>query len=235
MLLRVDGLSAGYGDILVLQQVSLDVRAGEIVALIGSNGAGKTTLLRTLAGLLPTMAGAVWLGDTPITHQRAYERVRCGLVMVPEGRRLFAAMTVRQNLLLGAYQREDRAAIARDLARVYALFPRLREREHQLAGTLSGGEQQMCAIGRGLMAAPRLLMIDELSLGLAPVAVDALLAALLEIRAQGTTILLVEQDVQVALTTADRAYVLETGRVSLSGLASELLASPAVRRAYLGI
>jgi branched-chain amino acid transport system ATP-binding protein len=235
MLLRVDGLSAGYGDILVLQQVSLDVRAGEIVALIGSNGAGKTTLLRTLAGLLPTMAGAVWFGDTPITHQRAYERVRCGLVMVPEGRRLFAAMTVRQNLLLGAYQREDRAAIARDLARVYALFPRLREREHQLAGTLSGGEQQMCAIGRGLMAAPRLLMIDELSLGLAPVAVDALLAALLEIRAQGTTILLVEQDVQVALTTADRAYVLETGRVSLSGLASELLASPAVRRAYLGI
>jgi branched-chain amino acid transport system ATP-binding protein len=235
MLLQVDGLRAGYADIPVLQEVSLEVCAGEIVALIGSNGAGKTTLLCALAGLLPAMAGEVRFAGQAITHQRAYQRVRRGIVMVPEGRRLFAAMTVRQNLLLGAYQRHDRAAIARDLERVYTLFPRLREREHQLAGTLSGGEQQMCAIGRGLMAAPTLLMIDELSLGLAPVVVDSLLEALAAIRAQGTTILLVEQDVQVALTTADRAYVLETGRVRLSGPAGELLANPEVRRAYLGI
>jgi branched-chain amino acid transport system ATP-binding protein len=235
MLLQVDGLRAGYADIPVLHQVSLEVRAGEIVALIGSNGAGKTTLLRALAGLLPALAGTVRFDGQTITHQRAYQRVRCGIVMVPEGRRLFPAMTVRQNLLLGAYQRHDRAAIARDLERVYTLFPRLREREHQLAGTLSGGEQQMCAIGRGLMAGPTLLMIDELSLGLAPVVVDSLLETLAAIRAQGTTILLVEQDVQVALTTADRAYVLETGRVSLSGPAGDLLANPEVRRAYLGI
>src|SRR5215218_8641174 len=193
MLLQVERLSAGYGDATVLHGVSLEVREGEILALIGSNGAGKTTLLRTLAGLLPALDGSVQFLEAPITRLRTDRRVRLGLVMVPEGRRLFAGMTVQQNLLLGAYQRHDKAPIAGDLERVYTLFPRLRERASQLAGTMSGGEQQMCAIGRGLMAAPRLLLIDELSLGLAPVAVDTLLAALEEIRQQGTTLLLVEQ------------------------------------------
>ena len=235
MLLAVEDLRAGYGDVSVLHGVGLDVQEGEILALVGSNGAGKTTLLRTLAGLLPVLAGQVRFLGAPITHLKAYRRVQLGIAMVPEGRRLFAGMTVAQNLLLGAFQRHDKARIADDLARVYTLFPRLAERQAQLAGTLSGGEQQMCAIGRGLMAAPKLLMIDELSLGLAPVAVDTLLAALGTIRAAGTTVLLVEQDVQVALSVADRACVLETGQVTLSGPAADLLRDPAVRRAYLGI
>ena len=235
MLLQVDGLRAGYADIPVLQEVSLEVCAGEIVALIGSNGAGKTTLLCALAGMLPAMAGEVRFAGQAITHQRAYQRVRRGIVMVPEGRRLFAAMTVRQNLLLGAYQRHDRAAIARDLERVYTLFPRLREREHQLAGTLSGGERQMLAIARALMSEPRLLLLDEPSLGLAPLVVEQVFAVLDALRRDGLTILLVEQNVQQALELADRAYVLESGRVVRAGEARALLADPAVAQHFLGL
>jgi branched-chain amino acid transport system ATP-binding protein len=234
-MLRVERLEAGYGDVPVLHGVSLEVGAGEIVALVGSNGAGKSTLLKTLAGLLPATAGEVEFDGAPITGLKAYRRVQLGIALVPEGRRLFAGLTVRQNLLLGAFQRRDQAAIDADLARVYALFPRLKEREDQLAGRLSGGEQQMCAIGRGLMAAPRLLLIDELSLGLAPVAVDALLAALQAVHAQGTPLLLVEQDVRTALGIADRAYVVESGQVTIHGPARTLLADPRIKQAYLGL
>ena len=234
-MLRVERLEAGYGDVPVLHGVSLEVGAGEIVALVGSNGAGKSTLLKTLAGLLPARAGEVEFDGAPITDLKAYRRVQLGIALVPEGRRLFAGLTVRQNLLLGAFQRRDQAAIDADLARVYALFPRLKEREDQLAGRLSGGEQQMCAIGRGLMAAPRLLLIDELSLGLAPVAVDALLAALQAVHAQDTPLLLVEQDVRTALGIADRAYVVESGQVAMHGPAKTLLADPRIKQAYLGL
>jgi branched-chain amino acid transport system ATP-binding protein len=234
-MLRVERLEAGYGDVPVLHGVSLEVGAGEIVALVGSNGAGKSTLLKTLAGLLPATAGEVEFDGAPITGLKAYRRVQLGIALVPEGRRLFAGLSVRQNLLLGAFQRRDQAAIDADLQRVYALFPRLREREDQLAGRLSGGEQQMCAIGRGLMAAPRLLLIDELSLGLAPVAVDSLLAALQAVHAQGTPLLLVEQDVRTALGLADRAYVVESGQVAIHGPAKTLLADLRIRQAYLGL
>jgi branched-chain amino acid transport system ATP-binding protein len=234
-MLRVERLEAGYGDVPVLHGVSLEVGASEIVALVGSNGAGKSTLLKTLAGLLPATAGAIQFEGTPITTLKAYRRVQLGISLVPEGRRLFAGMSVRQNLLLGAFQRQDQAAIDADLERVYQLFPRLKEREQQLAGRLSGGEQQMCAIGRGLMAAPRLLLIDELSLGLAPVAVDALLEALQAVHAAGTPLLLVEQDVRTALGIADRAYVVESGQVTIHGASSELLADARIKQAYLGL
>lgn len=234
-LLRVESLQAGYDDVPVLHGVSLEVCRSEIVALVGSNGAGKTTLLKAVAGLLPVAGGRIVFDGASIADLRPYRRVQLGICLVPEGRRLFPGMTVEQNLLMGAYQRHDARAIRADLERVYRLFPRLKEREHQLAGRLSGGEQQMCALGRGLMAAPRLLLMDELSLGLAPVAVDALLEALHEIHRQGMTLLIVEQDVRTALGLADRAYVLETGRVAMHGPAADLLADPGIRRAYLGI
>lgn len=234
-LLRVESLHAGYDDVPVLHGVSLEVCRSEIVALVGSNGAGKTTLLKAVAGLLPVAGGRIVFDGASIADLRPYRRVQLGICLVPEGRRLFPGMTVEQNLLMGAYQRHDARAIRADLERVYRLFPRLKEREHQLAGRLSGGEQQMCALGRGLMAAPRLLLVDELSLGLAPVAVDALLEALHEIHRQGMTLLIVEQDVRTALGLADRAYVLETGRVAMHGPAADLLADPGIRRAYLGI
>ncbi len=234
-MLVLSGVEAGYGDLPVLHEVSLEVNQGEIVALIGSNGAGKTTLLKTIAGLLPVGRGTITFEGRDVTSERAWQRVKRGISLVPEGRRLFAGLTVRQNLLQGAFTRNNQTAVNADLNRVFALFPRLEEREQQAAGAMSGGEQQMCAIGRGLMAAPRLLLIDELSLGLAPVAVDALLEALEEIRQQGTTLLVVEQDVQTALTLADRAYVVETGRVVMHGPARDLLADARVRQAYLGI
>jgi branched-chain amino acid transport system ATP-binding protein len=233
-LLEVQSLSAGYGGMPVLHEVSIAVHKAELVALVGSNGAGKTTLLRTLSRLLPC-SGRIVLGGRDITGLTPDQVFGLGLVQVPEGRQLFDRMTVRDNLLMGAYRRRDKAAVRRDLARMYALFPRLGERQHQLAGSMSGGEQQMCAMARALMAAPLLMMIDEMSLGLAPVIVDQLMDVLAAIRRDGVTVLLVEQDVQVALSGADRAYVIETGRVVLSGKAKDLIDDPAVQQAYLGL
>ncbi len=233
-LLRVEQVSAGYGLMPVLHGLSIEVRAAEIVALVGSNGAGKTTLLRVLSRLLPC-TGALRLGGRDLAAMTPDEAFGHGLVQVPEGRQLFDRMTVQDNLLMGAFRRRDKAAVARDLDRMYALFPRLGERRRQLAGSMSGGEQQMCAMARALMAAPVLMMIDEMSLGLAPVIVDQLTGVLAEIRRNGVTVLLVEQDVQVALGAADRAYVIENGRVTLAGAARELIDDPAVQQAYLGV
>ena len=213
---------------------SAEVRRAEIVALVGSNGAGKTTLLRTLSRVLPATGGIVMNGHDllPMTSDQVFA---AGLVQVPEGRQLFDRMSVQDNLLMGAYRRTDKAAVARDLDRMYAMFPRLSERRQQLAGSMSGGEQQMCAMARGLMAAPVLLMIDEMSLGLAPVIVEQLMGVLSTIRDEGVTVLLVEQDVNLALSTADRGYVMETGRIVHSGPAKQLIDDPEVRRAYLGL
>ena len=234
-LLEIEGLSSGYGEVQVMWDVSLAVNEGEVVALLGANGAGKTTLLCTISRLLAPRAGAIRLAGRDLTRARADEVVAAGIVHVPQGRRLFAGLSVRDNLLQGAYLRRDRDGVAKDLDAVFALLPRLCERAGQPAGQLSGGEQQMCAIGRGLMGCPRLLLIDELSLGLAPVVVDQLLGLLAGIRKAGTTVLLVEQDVEVALTHADRGYVLETGRIVQSGRASDLLEDPHIRQAYLGL
>ena len=233
-LLQVQQVSAGYGLMPVLHGLSIEVRAAEIVALVGSNGAGKTTLLRVLSRLLPC-TGALRFHGHDLAAMTPDEAFGHGLVQVPEGRQLFDRMTVQDNLLMGAFRRRDKAAVARDLDRMYALFPRLGERRRQLAGSMSGGEQQMCAMARALMAAPVLMMIDEMSLGLAPVIVDQLTGVLAEIRRNGVTVLLVEQDVQVALGAADRAYVIENGRVTLAGAARELIDDPAVQQAYLGV
>jgi branched-chain amino acid transport system ATP-binding protein len=233
--LSVRGACTGYGDIQVLWDVDLEVQPGEIVALVGANGAGKTTLMRSLIGLHRLWRGTVAFDGQPLGTTSAAERVRRGLVLVPERRRLFGGLTVEQNLALGAYTRDPKE-IHGELDRIYELFPKLRDRRRQLSGSLSGGEQQMCAIGRGLMARPRLLMVDELSLGLAPVVVDTLMAALQRVREQsGTPFFLVEQDVQMALEIADRGYVLETGTVVMSGAARDLLVRPEVRTAYLGL
>jgi branched-chain amino acid transport system ATP-binding protein len=235
-LLEIDGLDVAYDDVQVLWSVSLAVRRGEMVALIGSNGAGKTTLLRAISGVVGARGGRVRLRGEDVTAMPPDARVRAGMAHIPEGRQLFSGMTVRENLEMGAYTRRDgRAAWAADLDTVYTLFPVLRERERQLAGTLSGGEQQMCAIGRGLMTRPALLLIDELSLGLAPVVVDRLVAALRTIHAAGTTMLLVEQDVLTALEVAERGYVIANGRVALQGSSAELGATDLVREAYLGL
>ena len=236
LIIELKGLCAGYGEIQVLWGIDLDVRRGEITALIGSNGAGKTTLMRALSGLIPTGAGRYFSEGRDLTGDSAAEILRHGIVHVPEGRRLFGAMSVEENLLMGAYSRKaGRGEINRDLERVYATFPKLRERRRQAAATLSGGEQQMCAIGRGLMAAPLLLMIDELSLGLSPLLVEQLVAALRALNATGTSILLVEQDVTTALDVCDQAFVMDMGRIVRSGSGPELLADPIVRDAYLGV
>jgi branched-chain amino acid transport system ATP-binding protein len=237
-LLAVRGLATGYGDTQILWDVSLDVRRGEVVALVGANGAGKSTLLSVLSGLLPAWRGTIALAGHDITNRAAERVVRLGLTQVPQGRRLFAGLSVEQNLRLGAYTRRagSNAAIGAELERVYTLLPKLRERRTQLAGSLSGGEQQMVAIGRGLMSRPAILLVDELSLGLAPNIVDDLLAAIDVIhRDEGLSFLLVEQDVQIALERADRGYVIENGRIVLSGTGRELLGSTAVREAYLGV
>lgn len=233
-LLEAVDLEIAYGAVQVVWGVSLRVPEGAVVALIGSNGAGKTTTLRALAGVLPLKAGRVRLAGEDITRLPAHQRVARGLVLVPEGRQLWPRMTVEENLILGAYTPARRQRVGQHLERVYALFPRLKERRHQLAGTLSGGEQQMCAIGRGLMAEPRVLMLDEPSLGLAPKLVDEIFRFVREIAAQGVTILLVEQNVYHTLQVADYAYVLETGRLVLEGPAQELRENEHVRRAYLG-
>jgi len=227
-------VEAGYGDVTAVRAVSLEVRAGEIVALIGSNGAGKTTTLRAISGLLPLRGGRVELDGRPLSGLGSAAIVAAGVAHVPEGRQLFPTMTVLENLELGARTAEGRARRADTLARVYALFPRLAERRRQLAGTLSGGEQQMVAIGRALMARPRLLMLDEPSLGLAPVVVSSIFANLTAINRDGLTILLVEQNVLRALRLSHRAYVLENGTITLAGSSTTLLADPAIKRAYLG-
>ncbi len=234
-MLSVKGASTGYGDIQALWDIDLEVLSGEITALVGANGAGKTTLLRSLIGLHPLWAGTVTFDGQRLEGAAPAARVRRGLGLVPERRRLFGGLTVEQNLVLGAYTRNP-AEVQGGLASIYDLFPKLRDRRGQLSGSLSGGEQQMCAIGRGLMGRPRLLMVDELSLGLAPVVVDTMIAALLRVRQQGqTTFFLVEQDVQMALEIADRGYVLETGRVIMAGAGKDLLARPEVKTAYLGL
>ncbi len=233
-LLEVRDLRSGYGDVTVLWDVSLGVRPGDFVAIVGSNGAGKSTLLASVSGMLRPSQGHVLLDGHDMTHSPAEAYVRRGLVHVPQGRRLFPGMTVEENLLLGAYRR-GRDGVRQDLERVLETFPPLVPRLHGLAGRLSGGEQQMCAIGRGLMGRPRVLLIDELSLGLAPVAVDALLEAVRRLHADGLTIVVVEQDVQVALEHATVAYVLEAGRVTLQGSGPELLTDPRIRAAYLGV
>jgi branched-chain amino acid transport system ATP-binding protein len=232
--LRLDAVEAGYGDVTAVRAVSLEVRAGEIVALIGSNGSGKTTTLRVISGLLPLRQGRVELDGRRISGLGSPAIVAAGIAHVPEGRQLFPTMTVQENLELGARTPEGRARRAETLARVLELFPRLGERRRQLAGTLSGGEQQMAAIGRALMARPRLLMLDEPSLGLAPVVVGSIFANLTAINREGLTILLVEQNVLRALRISHRAYVLENGTVTLAGPSATLLTDERIRHAYLG-
>lgn len=234
MNLVVDAVSAGYGDTQVLWDVSLRVESGEIVALIGSNGAGKSTLLATISGLVKRRGGSITAGGAALHALTADAIVRAGVVQVPQGRRLFNALSVRENLLMGAYVRRDRE-ISADLSRVLDLLPRLKARYDILGGRLSGGEQQQVAIARALMARPKLLLIDEMSLGLAPVMVDQLLDILTTINASGVSILMVEQDVQTALEFASRAYVLESGRIALAGVARDLLDDQQVRKAYLGV
>ena len=234
-LFEVDDLDTGYGAVQVLWEVSLEVHPGEVVAFIGPNGAGKSTLLRTVSGLLRPWRGSVRFDGLEITALSAERIVGLGIAHVPQGRRLFPDLSVRENLLLGAYTRTDRAGVAEDLRRVFELFPVLADRLALSANQLSGGEQQMAAIGRALMAHPRLLLIDEPSLGLAPIAVQALMAVVDRLRAEGTSVLLVEQDVAIALHHADRGYVIETGRVALEDTAEALLNNPKVQRAYLGL
>ena len=235
-LLSIDGVTAGYGDVQVLWGIDLTVGEGEIVSIVGSNGAGKTTLLLAISGLVRARTGTIQFQGRNITRAPPDAIVRAGLIHVPEGRRLFRTLSVRDNLLLGAYARNDgKAAIEADLEFVFSVFPILKERAGQDATTMSGGEQQMCAIGRGIMARPKLLLIDELSLGLAPRAVELLADGLLKINKQGISILLVEQDVMVALELGNRAYVIESGRVSMHGVSAELIENPAIQSAYLGI
>jgi len=234
-LLRIDGIEVGYGDLTAVRDVSLEVREGQVVALIGANGAGKTTTLRALSGLLPLRRGRIELDGQRLDGLGSAQVAARGIAHVPEGRQLFPTMTVRENLELGARTRAARQARARTLDRVFELFPRLLEREAQLAGTLSGGEQQMCAIGRGLMACPRLLVLDEPSLGLAPVLVKTIFEDLARINGQGLTVLLVEQNVLRSLRLAHRGYVIDNGRTTLAGPRDELLASGHIKQAYLGL
>ena len=233
-LLKVENLSAGYGGMHVLHDITLEVYPAEMVALVGSNGAGKTTLLRALSRILPC-TGSIVMNGHELAGMTPDQAFGLGLVQVPEGRQLFDRMTVQDNLLMGSYRRQDKAAVARDLDKIYSMFPRLTERRRQLAGSMSGGEQQMCAMARALMAAPVLMMVDEMSLGLAPVVVEQLMEVLAAIQRDGVTVLLVEQDVQLALSGADRAYVLETGRIVHQGLAKVLIDDPAVQQAYWGL
>lgn len=233
-MLEIRGLSVHYGGIHALQGIDIDVPEGKIVTLIGANGAGKSTTLRSIVGLVKTSGGRVaWNGDT-LTGMATKDIVSKGIVLVPEGRRIFPNLTVEENLMLGAYARNDKAGIAADKEKVFALFPRMKERIHQKGGTLSGGEQQMLAVGRALMTKPRLLMMDEPSLGLAPLVVKMIFSIIRAINKEGTTVLLIEQNAKAALEIADYGYVLETGRIILQGKGRELLADDRVRKAYLG-
>ncbi|WP_198968889.1 ABC transporter ATP-binding protein [Xylophilus sp. ASV27] len=233
ILLKVEDLQVAYGGIRAVKGISFEVREGELVSLIGANGAGKTTTLKALTGLQPMSAGSIALFGRTINGCGTWDLVRQGLVMVPEGRGTFTRMTIHENLQMGAFTRRD-AAIAADIERVFALFPRLKERRDQLAGTMSGGEQQMLAMGRALMSRPKVLLLDEPSMGLAPLMVDKIFEVIADIHRQGTTVLLVEQNASRALALADRGYVMESGEISSSGDAQDLLADPRVRAAYLG-
>lgn len=233
-MLEVKGLEVSYGAIKALKGISFSVEQGEIISLIGSNGAGKTTTLHSLSGIIRKAAGSVLFNGHDISSMSADRIVRLGLVQVPEGRRVFANMSVRENLELGAFTRNDRDAIRQDMDRVFSLFPRLKERSRQEAATLSGGEQQMLAMGRSLMSRPSLLLLDEPSMGLAPILVDEIFRIIQQINREGTTILLVEQNAYKALSIANRAYILETGMVTMEGPAQDLIANDAVKSAYLG-
>ena len=235
-LLAVSGIQAGYRGVQVIWDVALEIGRGEVVALVGSNGAGKTTLLRTLSGVLPIWSGSISFEGRSLVGKPSHVFVAAGIAHVPEGRRLFAGLTVEANLRLGAFIRKSGPDVEYDLERIYAVFPELQQRRKQVAGTLSGGQQQMVAIGRGLMGRPKLLMIDELSLGLAPVVVDRLIDSIKDIKAEGkVSILLVDQDVQVAFSLADRGYVMEMGREVLQGPAGELANNPKIKESYLGL
>jgi branched-chain amino acid transport system ATP-binding protein len=233
-ILEVRDLKVSYGGIHALKGIDIHVAQGELVALIGSNGAGKTTTLKTLAGLLPPVGGQIHYDGKSLKNIVAHQRAAMGIALVPEGRGVFARMTVAENLLMGAYSRSEKNEIAIDLARMYELFPRLGERKDQLAGTLSGGEQQMVAMARALMSRPRLLMLDEPSMGLAPLMIQKIFDTIRDVAALGMSILLVEQNAKLALEVAQRGYVMESGTITLSGAAGELLGSDAVQRAYLG-
>jgi len=235
ILLEVRGLDAAYGDVQVLWDVSFTVEKGKVNAIVGSNGAGKTTLLKTISGIFSPRKGEIRLGEERLDRLSTQAVVRRGVIHVPEGRRLFPEMTVEENLIMGAYHRGRDKEISADLDHVYELFPRLLERRRQKAGSLSGGEQQMATIGRGLMGRPRLFLIDEMSLGLAPLIVDNLVEIVAAINKEGTTVLLVEQDVQLALENSDYAYILETGKVVKEGPSGELLKDPEIKDIYLGM
>jgi branched-chain amino acid transport system ATP-binding protein len=232
-MLEISGLKVAYGGIEAVKGVTLEVREGELVSLIGANGAGKTTTLKAVTGLQPAAAGEIRFLGRSVRGQGAWDLVRQGLVMVPEGRGTFTRMTITENLQMGAYVRRD-GEVAEDLDRVFALFPRLKERRQQLAGTMSGGEQQMLAMGRALMARPRLLLLDEPSMGLSPIMVDKIFEVVADIHRRGTTVLLVEQNASRALQLADRGYVMDSGEVTIAGAAQALLSDPKVRAAYLG-
>ena len=233
-MLEIKDLYVRYGMIEAIKRISFEVRDGEIVTLIGSNGAGKTTTMHAISGLLKPASGSIMLDGVELTKTPNHKIVSMGLAQVPEGRRVFAQQTVEENLLLGAYARKDKDGIQKDLEHVYDLFPRLLERKKQLAGTLSGGEQQMLAMARALMSRPKILLMDEPSMGLSPLLVKEIFHIIQDINKDGTTILLVEQNAKMALAIADRAYVLETGKISLEGTGEELSASEEVRKAYLG-
>ncbi len=234
VLLKVNDVKVGYGGIQAVKGVSLEVREGELVSLIGSNGAGKTTTMKAITGLLPLGGGHIELAGKTIDGQGPWDLVQQGLAMVPDGRGVFTRMTIVENLQMGAYIRDDHTAIAEDIERVFTTFPRLKERRDQLAGTMSGGEQQMLAMGRALMSRPKVLLLDEPSMGLSPIMVDKIFEVVQEVSAQGVTILLVEQNASRALQIADRGYVMESGLITLSGDAHEMLHDPKVREAYLG-
>jgi branched-chain amino acid transport system ATP-binding protein len=233
-LLELKGLKVAYGGIQAVKGIDLVVRERELVCLIGANGAGKTTTLKGITGLQPVKSGSIHYDGQNITGKPAFQLVRRGLSMVPEGRGVFGALTIEENLAMGAYTRSDRAAIRSDIDRVYGLFPRLKERRTQTAGTLSGGEQQMLAMGRAMMSRPKLLLLDEPSMGLAPLMVQKVFETVLTIASEGVTILLIEQNAKLALEVSDRGYVMESGEVTLSGNAKDLLSDPKVRAAYLG-
>lgn len=233
-MLEVKNLKVTYGGIHAVKGIDLEIKQGELVALIGANGAGKTTTLKTLVGMVKPAEGDIVFNGQSITRTPPHEHVSQGLVMVPEGRGIFSRLTVEENLLMGAYVRNDKAVIAQDLEHVYSLFPRLKERMKQLAGTLSGGEQQMVAIGRALMSRPKLLLLDEPSMGLAPIIVQKIFEIIRMISNEGVTILLVEQNAKLALQTAHRGYVMESGRISLADTAANLLANTKIQEAYLG-
>jgi len=233
-LLKVSGLKVAYGGIQAVKGVSFEVREGELVSLIGANGAGKTTTLKAITGIQPVAAGDIEFMGKPIKGQGAWDLVRQGLVMVPEGRGTFTRMSIVENLQMGAFVRDDKAGIAADIEKVFGIFPRLKERAQQLAGTMSGGEQQMLAMGRALMAKPKVLLLDEPSMGLSPIMVDKIFEVVNDIHQRGTTVLLVEQNASRALALANRGYVMDSGDVTMSGEAKDLLADPRVRAAYLG-